>query len=283
MIDRVESSYAAGALDYIKGNLFDPRRMRVLPTNSNGGDDLVHRLMAQLSLARDQDHELFIFGSRFRTKPRQTDLAFGFTPNEGIDNIHMAQGDLTAVQEKIHENGAWHDGGMLILDRNTGRVMAIFLSFQTLSWQTDKRGQPLSGRTGYEAQPFDFSTGGGIPVKSQSPIAELTSLHRATDGAATLVFANMSNDTLDATGWSIEANADKTLTLQATTIPPGRSFVIELPAAFVRDKGGILTLYDREGLNVRPERWGHPAALARARPRLPLQAALLGGFERPWH
>ncbi|REG49562.1 uncharacterized protein YukJ [Paraburkholderia sp. BL6669N2] len=174
-----ERSYAAGAVDYIKGNLFDPRKMRVLPSQSSGGDDLVHRLSALLGLAREQNDDIVIVGSQFRTSRGQTDAVFGETPQFGIDNTHMAQGDPPAIDKKLHENGTWHDGAIFLLSTNTDRVTAIFLAFQTQAWQTDAEGQPLDGTTGFEAPRYDFSGGGlGNLLPSTPPPAEFTSLNR---------------------------------------------------------------------------------------------------------
>jgi uncharacterized protein YukJ len=185
-----ERSYAAGAVDYIKGNLLDPRKMRVLPSQDRGGDDLVHRLSALLGLAREQNDDIVIVGSQFRTSRGQTDAVFGETPEFGIDNTHMAQGDPPAIDEKLRENGTWHDGAIFLTSTNTDRVTAIFLAFQTQAWQTDADGQSLDGITGFEAPRYDFSNGGlGNLVPAPSPLAELTSLNRLADGTGRLVIA----------------------------------------------------------------------------------------------
>jgi uncharacterized protein YukJ len=249
-LTKTDSTYASGALDYVKGNLFDPRKMRVLPTNSVGGDDLLHRLSAQLSVARDQDHELMIFGSQFRTSQHQTDIVFDFTPPLGIDNIHMAQGDPPSIDSRIRENGSWHDGGIFILNKNSGQVSAIFLSFQTQAWQTDGNGQALNGRTGYEAPTFDFSNGVGDLIQGPSPLLEMTSLHRLASGRSSLVIANMSDGDVDLTGWSVLSGSDKSQALGTAKISPGQPITLNLPESFVDDQGGILTLRESGGLRV---------------------------------
>ncbi|MFL9898021.1 DUF2278 family protein [Paraburkholderia fungorum] len=245
-----ERSYAAGAVDYIKGNLFDPRKMRVLPSQSSGGDDLVHRLSALLGLAREQNDDIVIVGSQFRTSQGQTDAVFGETPEFGIDNTHMAQGDPAAIDDKLHENGAWHDGAIFLLSTNTDRVTAIFLAFQTQAWQTDTDGQPADGTTGFEAPRYDFSNGGlGNLVPTPSPLAELTSLNRLADGTGRLVIANMSTESLDVSDWSVRA-PDTAQNLPATTIAPGQPLTIDLTGNFLNDAGGILSLIDSHGLKV---------------------------------
>jgi len=247
---RLERNYAMGALDYIKGNLFDPRNMRVLPSQSVGGNDLVSRLEALFGLARDQNDDVVIIGSQFRTSPGQIDAVFGETPKFGIDNTHMAQGDPPQIDQRLHENGVWHDGAIFLLDANTDRVTAIFLAFQTQAWQTDDSGQALDGRTGYEAPQYDFTGGGlGNLVPAAAPLAELTSLNRLADGTRRLVVTNMSNAALDLSGWSV-ISPNASMALPGIAVEPGQPLAIELPEAFVVDAGGILSLMDAQGLKV---------------------------------
>ena len=245
-------SYAAGAVDYVKGNLFDPRNMRVLPNQGNGsGNDLVDRLSALFGLAQQQNDDIVIVGSQFQTTRGQTDAVFGMTPAYGIDNTHMAQGDPPAIDRSLHENGTWHDGAIFLLSTTSDRVTAIFLAFQTQAWQTDDQGQPLNGTTGFEAPRYDFSGGGlGNLIPSAPPAAELTSLNRLPDGTGKLVIANMSSAALDITGWTVTTPTNTPQTLPSTTIEPGQPLSIDLPGNFLVDAGGILSLLDNRGLRV---------------------------------
>jgi Uncharacterized conserved protein (DUF2278) len=43
----------------------------------------------------------------------------------------------------VTENGSWQDGALLIYLSSTQQWTAIFLKFQSQSWQTDGNGQPL--------------------------------------------------------------------------------------------------------------------------------------------
>lgn len=243
-------TYADGAVDYIKGNLFDPRKMRVLPSQSRDENDLVHRLEALFDLARQQSDDIVIIGSQFRTSHHQTDSVFGETPAFGIDNTHMAQGDPPDIDAKLHENGVWHDGAIFLLSTNTDRVTAIFLAFQTQEWHTDKNGQPVDGITGFEAPRYAVSDAGlGNLLPAPSPLAELTSLNRLASGMGKLVIANMSNGPLDVSGWSV-TTPDSSQKLQSTTIQPGEPLTIDLPSEFLDDTGGILTLLDDRDLKV---------------------------------
>ena len=123
----VERSYAGGAIDFQRGNLFDPDAMRVLPPEGAGDDGLVHRLGGLLQLAQAQACDVFFYGNAFaKDNPHQTDAAFGYTPDTplGLDNVHMAQGDPREVNVRLHENGVWHDGACFIWDARSRRMTA---------------------------------------------------------------------------------------------------------------------------------------------------------------
>jgi uncharacterized protein YukJ len=249
-LQQQERSYAAGALDFIKGNLFDPRKMRVLPSEGAGDNNLIGRLQALFGLARDQNDDIVIVGSQFPTTHGQTDAVFGETPAFGIDNTHMAQGDPPEIDAKLHENGAWHDGAIFLFSTTTDRVTAIFLAFQTQAWQTDANGQAVDGTTGFEAPRYDLSGGKlGNLLPASAPLAELTSLNRLADGSGQLVVANMSTKPLDLTGWSV-TTPGASLDLPATTIAPGQPLSVTLQSEFVVDTGGILSLLDARGLRA---------------------------------
>ena len=160
--------YAGGALDFQRGNLFDPRAMRVLPMEGEGDDNLVHRLSAILQVAKNQRRDVFFYGNGFhKDNPHQTDAAFGYTPDTpfGIDNIHMVQGDPKAIDQHVHENGIWHDGACFIWD-DAGQAHD-----RRLPRVPDARpGTPTTmatciyGATGSEAPLYDFANGLGEPL-----------------------------------------------------------------------------------------------------------------------
>ena len=252
-LSQVERSYAGGALDFQRGNLFDPRAMRVLPMEGQGGDNLVQRLTAILQVAKDQGSDVFFYGNGFKKdNPHQTDAAFGYTPDTpfGVDNIHMAQGDPQAINQRIHENGVWHDGACFIFDRHGGRMTGAFLAFQTQAWHTNDEGDLIYGTTGSEAPLYDFSNGADTPLPMPTRAAELTSLHRAPDGTGAVIVANMTNAPIDLTGWTIFAEAMKRLPLPEAPLLPGAPLSVALAAGVLNDAGGILTLVNPANLRV---------------------------------
>lgn len=252
-VSRVNRSYQSGAVDYQRGNLFDPNLMRIAPPQGPGDDGLVQRIGALLDIAKSQGSDVFFFGNAFaKDNPRQTDAAFGYTPNTpfGLDCIHMAQGDTRALDMRLHENGWWHDGAAFIYDPHARRMTAIFLAFQVQSWHTNDWGDAVAGATGDEAPAYDFSSGAGVPTAPPARAAELTSLHRAADGSASVVVANMTSAALDLTGWTLLVDDAHRLPLPSQALGPGKPLSVDLPAGTVTDGGGILSLFNPQGLKV---------------------------------
>ena len=252
-VSRVGRSYDEGAVDFQRGNLFDPNVLRVSPSGAPGDEGLVQRICAMLDVAKSQGAEVFFYGNAFtKDNPHQTDAAFGYTPDSpvGIDCVHMAQGDAHALDVHLRENGWWHDGACFMWEEHAHRMSAIFLAFQVQSWHTDDWGQPVSGATGHEAPIYDFSSGAGVFTPPQKRALEITSLHRLPDGSANAVVCNMTTAPLDLTGWSLLADADRRQSLPAQSLDACTPLPVPLPQGFVKDSGGILSLFNPQNLKV---------------------------------
>ncbi|OYV21293.1 MAG: hypothetical protein CG438_427 [Methylococcaceae bacterium NSP1-1] len=143
------------ALDFIRGNLFDPRQLRPLPHNIPGPDnDLNEKIDAYVQRAiGDERARIYAFGERWGPEKDKKDKYFGFKPGNGIHDIHMNQGN---VGEFVRDDGVWQDGGLLFhfpsiekVDIGVGaeiwpeQWVAVFLAFQSQSWHTDD----LTGHT----------------------------------------------------------------------------------------------------------------------------------------
>lgn len=76
--------------------------------------------------------------------PKGTIYAFGSFADSGgpmgIHNIHMNQGNPAGSFEK--DNGTWQDGAVFIELPGQQTWTAIFIAFQTESWNTDNNGNP---------------------------------------------------------------------------------------------------------------------------------------------
>jgi uncharacterized protein YukJ len=86
---------------------------------------------------------LHAYGRRWGPEPNAPDQVFGFTPGNGIHDVHMNQGNC---DEHRHDNGAWADGGLIFQEPDQHRWCAVFLAFQTQAWHTDDNGNPLSNQ-----------------------------------------------------------------------------------------------------------------------------------------
>jgi uncharacterized protein YukJ len=132
------------ALDYQRGGLFDRHDMRRIPANRSGPDnDLTDELNERIERAiADPMIRLHAYGTRWGPE-KAHDFVFGFSPGNGIHDVHMNQGN---GDEHWHDNAIWSDGGLIFEDRRQDRWSAIFLAFQTQSWQTNDRGDPIPPR-----------------------------------------------------------------------------------------------------------------------------------------
>lgn len=61
---------------------------------------------------------------------------------DGIHDIHMNQGNPQGGFRK--DNGIWQDGAIFTYLHATDVWTALFIAFQTESWNTDDSGNPLS-------------------------------------------------------------------------------------------------------------------------------------------
>ena len=61
---------------------------------------------------------------------------------DGIHDIHMNQGN--PLNSFGQDNGVWQDGGLFIYLPTPKTWTALFIAFQTESWDTDSSGNPVS-------------------------------------------------------------------------------------------------------------------------------------------
>jgi uncharacterized protein YukJ len=78
----------------------------------------------------DKDGVIYAFGSAFSDSGKV----------DGIHDIHMNQGN--PANNHGGDNGVWQDGALLIHLPSKGTWTAIFIAFQTESWDTDSKGNP---------------------------------------------------------------------------------------------------------------------------------------------
>jgi uncharacterized protein YukJ len=126
------------ALDFVRQRLFSPRAMRLLPADLPGPNNDLEDLIGQLVTRAIADRTGFVyaFGSRWGPERRTPDRVFGFTPGNGIHNVHMNQGNHPRFED---DDGVWQDGALLVQLGTPAEWAAIFLAFQSQVWRTDNR------------------------------------------------------------------------------------------------------------------------------------------------
>ncbi|MDN3580905.1 YukJ family protein [Mucilaginibacter flavus] len=135
----LHSTAGSGALDFLRMNLFDLTKMRVVPAmaDSISGNDLNDIFTVHLNQSQKTPGSLlYVFGSRWNDP--KTDPYFDFQPGTGIHDIHMNQGD----EKMKHANGVYQDGAFFIHYPDENRWVAMFLRFQSQSTDTDNHGNP---------------------------------------------------------------------------------------------------------------------------------------------
>ena len=235
----IESHPHGLALDYQRGGMFDRRQMRRIPATKPGPrndlvdelDDVVTRLMT------DPAARLHAFGTRWGPEPDLPDQVFGFLPGNGIHDVHMNQGN---ADEHWRDNGVWSDGGLIFHEPERGRWSAIFLAFQTQSWHTDDRGNPLP----YPRRDERWKHDGRPPARI---VAAFVHPNERTGDGEHVAIRNESEEALNVTGWRVRNRDGDELMLEGH-IPPRAVRRFTLPRDVpLSNRGGRIYLFDAEG------------------------------------
>ncbi|MET8627842.1 DUF2278 family protein [Kitasatospora sp. NPDC004669] len=229
------SQPGTASLDFIRGNLFDPATMRVLPPDVPGLDNDLEDLLdhyVQRAIT-DQTIALYAFGQRWPTDA--ADTVFGFQPGNGVHDIHMNQGNDAA---HAGDDGVWQDGGLLLHVAAENRWVAIFLAFQSQAWHTDD----TTGHALAPARP----TG-----PRQEPVRIAAALVNPLDSATeTVTLVNTSATPVNLQGWRL-SDQKNLLPLPDTELQPGDSTTVPAANGFrLGEDGGVISLLDPAGLKV---------------------------------
>jgi uncharacterized protein YukJ len=226
----------SASLDYIRGNLFDCREMRVLPTDLPGADnDLNEKISKYVHWALTMDDaSLYAFGSAWSPEDI-ADSYFGFEPGRGIHDIHMNQGNSG---KWLSDNGPWQDGGLFFHFPALNQWVALFLAFQSQKFHTeDSTGAPLELK--------------GISEVEYAVRIVAAQINTAEKNREIITLVNTTNHRINITDWSI-ADSQKAKRLLYGEIRPGEFLNIPLTGKTARlsNAGGIITLLDRNGVKV---------------------------------
>ncbi|GHF78592.1 hypothetical protein GCM10018790_65740 [Kitasatospora xanthocidica] len=223
------------SLDFIRGNLFDPATMRVLPPDVPGLDNDLEDLLdhyVQRAIA-DQSIGLYVFGQRWPTDA--SDKVFGFHPGNGVHDIHMNQGNDAG---HAGDDGVWQDGGLLLHVAPENRWVAIFLAFQSQAWHTDDT-------TGHALAPTRPTTPHQEPVRISAAL-----VNPLAPATGTVTVVNTSAAPINLQGWHL-TDQQNLLPLPDTELQPGASATLPVANGFrLGEDGGVITLLDPAGLKV---------------------------------
>ena len=237
----VESRPGGLALDYQRGGMFDRRHMRRIPASRPGPrNDLIDELDHYVDrLLADATSRLHAYGTRWGPEPQLPDQEFGFQPGNGIHDVHMNQGNR---DEHWRDNGVWADGGLIFHEPGSDRWSAIFLAFQTQSWHTDAKGDPVV---------YLDRHSGETKGDERAPVARIVAafVHRTEEkhGVEHVSIRNDSGETLDVSGWRV-LNRDNDSAVLNGFIPPRSVRRFDLPEDVpLSSRGGVIRLLDSAG------------------------------------
>jgi uncharacterized protein YukJ len=126
-------------LDYLRDGLFPLAAMHEIPPDGQGVT-LSNLLDGQIERAKaDQAAVVVVFGQFF--EDRGSDETFGFSPERGVHDVHMMQGNSGNFADDNRING---DGALFIRFAG-GETVALFVRFSEQSMTTDDTGAPLPG------------------------------------------------------------------------------------------------------------------------------------------
>ncbi len=246
------------AIDFIRSNLFDPRRMKPLAFNIPGPDnDLNEKLdhYIQRALA-DEDSFCYAFGERWGPEAGKKDKIFGFTPGNGVHDIHMNQGNDASFKQ---DDGVYQDGALILQFPVQNQWIGIFLKFQSQTWHTDDQtghrlSIPVNGPPSDPiAAPTPFQTGElPTPESPDGAVRIVGALVNAISSpeVETVTLLNTTAQSIELSGWKL-LDRDKNAMSLNGVIPAGETLRIKLiPPSVLPNKGGLITILNNDGLRV---------------------------------
>ena len=255
----LQSKPDSGALDFIRGNLFNRSLMRPLPANLPGFDndlnDKIDRIMQRA--VSDEHAVVCAFGQRWGPEPGVKDKYFGFLPGNGIHDIHMNQGN---AGQFVRDDGVYQDGGLLIHFPDQNEWIAAFMKFQSQAWHTDD----VTGHTIATPQPPVPAPTPPVPAPPVPTLPPPTTTDPqglvrivaalvnsvASPEVESVTLLNTAPHQVSLNGWALLDTQKARLNLSGAMAPGStRVLTITQPLA-LSNKGGVITLIDENGLKV---------------------------------
>jgi uncharacterized protein YukJ len=146
-------SHGINGIDFVSDHLVTKEEMKPLPLFDRSapiedqGSEEVKQLIDDV--VADPNAVVFAFGHRYDQQSSRN-AAWGFSPDDGIHNIHMNQGNYRGNHDD--ENGRGEDGALFIYFPDTNVWHAVYIAFQTQSFNNDSNGYPLEDSQGDSQQ-----------------------------------------------------------------------------------------------------------------------------------
>jgi uncharacterized protein YukJ len=238
--NELQSKAGGMALDFIRGNLFDTSKMRLLPCNVPGPDNDLNELL-QKYIKRSmavQSSMIYAFGQRWGPEKNEPDDCFDFLPGNGIHDIHMNQGNSLQWKE---DDGPWQDGGLIFHFPDENRWIALFTAFQSQCFHTDD----ATGHRIYQACNVPAADGRArIMAALVNPVGP-------DRGLESVIILNITAQPINLKGWNL-ADCRKKKAPLSGILKAGKTMTFSLPGTAIElsNEGGIITLLDDKGLKV---------------------------------
>ncbi len=244
----ISSAPGGIALDFIRGNLFDRQDLTAMPATTPGPDnDLADKLGHFVTRATaDPSARVYAFGERWGPEASVPDKIFGFSPGNGIHDIHMNQGNVGQFKR---DDGVWQDGGLLLSFADSGQWVAIFLAFQSQAWHTDDV-------TGHTVSDIPNPGPGPVPDPAEPDqavriVAALVNAVGPAPEHETATLINTTDADLNLEGWALLDRLKHRMPLEPIVLPAGATTQVQLREPVqLGNKGGLLTLLNPAGLKV---------------------------------
>jgi len=258
------ASAAGGlALDYVRGEQLTPADFVALPATTPGDDnDLNDRVDGFVERAISQkDARVYAFGSSF-FNPGQKDKYFNFKPAQGIHDVHMNQGNDGSF---ANDDGVFQDGALLFRFPSENRWVAVFLAFQSQSFQTDNVTGHATAAPPVKPPVVKPPVVTPLPVVPPAVAASMRIVAALANSIEnpeieTVTLLNASPAKVDLAGWVL-ADKNKNKLPLGGAIDAGAALRITVAAPMqLSNKGGSITLIDGSGKVVDGVSYSHEQA-----------------------
>ena len=219
------------ALDYIRSNIFNHKKMKTAPGISEGDNELSDTIQLYVERAiKDNTAEIYAFGEYWGPSEK-ADTCFGFHPGQGVHDIHMNQG---SAGKWARDNGTYQDGALLIHYPGTNQWSAIFTAFQAQSFHTDDSGNVLE-----------------VEQDDENKIYIISCLLNPQEGKRKITLLNRKNQDVAINGWQLAGQKGEALLLEGV-IQPGEFKTLEVSDDIPRipEEGGTISLIDNSGVKI---------------------------------